>query len=85
MIALARPKTQAVIPLPQLKANFSLRLIPWLENTFINSSFFLKELFSKFIILEYGRFLDPWMFPFFKFFLGSSAKPLNRFSPLASI
>ena len=31
MIALASPKTQAVIPLPQLKANFSLSLIPWLE------------------------------------------------------
>ena len=81
---LARPKTQAVIPLPQLKANFSFGFMPWFMNIFSNSAFFLKVLFSEFIIFENGRFFDPFTFPFFKFFLGSSTNPLNLFSPLAS-
>ena len=59
IIVLARPKTQAVIPLPQLKANFSLKFMSWFKNIFSNSSFFLKVLFSKLIIFENGRFFDP--------------------------
>ena len=85
IIVLARPKTQAVIPLPQLKANFSLTFMSWFKNIFSNSSFFLKVLSSELIIFENGRFFDPLTFPFLKLFLGSSTKPLNLFSPLASI
>ena len=66
---LARPKTQAVIPLPQLKANFSFGFMPWFMNIFSNSAFFLKVLFSEFIIFENGRFFDPFTCPFLNFFL----------------
>ena len=75
MIELARPKTHAVMPDPQVNARFLLMSILCLLKISINLFFSLKVLSDLLINSIKGRFLDPSMFPLLSSFLNSGCSP----------
>ena len=77
MIELVNPKTQAVIPDPQVNAIFLFGSTLFFSKIDINSSFFLKVRSFLFINSVKGIFFDPSIFPLLNPFLGSGWRPKN--------